>query len=336
MILDVKKLPKKIGEINQFVKNENSSGCTLYSYSIKGQMSIVCLIDDFEIEENFAVDNKTLEMVKILSPITDVIVDGKTFTIKSSKGNYKAKLLQNRLFEKPNINFDLSFKTDLKRLKIASEFCSKNDKKPILTGVNVNSNGDINATDSFVAYRYVNKENVGKSCYTITIPSEFIDFVSKVVDEKEVVIKFNNNICAVEVGNIIYVNRLLNGNYPSLSKIFEIRNNAENINFDINDLKEKVAIAKNVGEQKDKPIFLTFNNGLLLANGENDFSSSLTNSNQKTCNNYEFTISLNNFATVLNNIIDNDKITIDYIDSVRPLFVEDNENEFLILPIRKD
>lgn len=335
MILDINKLPKKTGEINHFVKND-IGGCTLYSYSIKGQMNIVCLIDDLEIEEDFTIDNKALEMVKILSPVSDIIVDGKTFTIKSKKGNYKGKLLQNELFMKPNMNFEYSFKTDLNKLKIASQFCSKNEKKPILTGVNVNSNGDINATDSFIAFRYVNKENVGKTCYTITIPSDFIEFIGKVVDEDEITINFNKNSCAVEIGNIVYVNKLLDGNYPSLEKIFAVRNNATTIQFDIKELREKISISKNVGESKDHPIYLTFKNGTLLANGDNDFASYLTESNENTCRDYDFTISLNNFGAILNNITNNEKIIFDYIDSIRPLFVKDDNNEFLILPIRKD
>ena len=335
MIIDVNKLPKKIGEVNYFVKDENGC-CTLYSNSTKTQLNIVCKLDDLQIEESFAVDNKALEMLKVLSPITDVVVDGKTFTIKSSKGNYKAKLLNGELFIKPNMNFDYSFKANLNRLRIASQFCSKNDKKPIIMGVNVNSNGDISATDSFIAFRYINKEKIGENYNSITIPSEFIDFVSKVVDDSEVLIKFNKNSCAILIDNTYYISKLLDGNYPPLSKIFAVRNNAEHLQFDVKELREKISISKNVGESKEHPIYLTFENNTLLANGDNKFTSYLSENNQRTCGEYNFTITLNNFNVIINNVSDNDTMTIDYVDSVGPLFVEDNENEFLILTIRKD
>ena len=194
MALDVNKLPKKINEFNYFEKNENG-GCTMYSYSSKSDMIIVCELNDFEIEENFCIDSKAIEMLKVLSPIDKVSIN-KSFNIKSKKGNYKGKIIGEVLFTKPKINFEHSFEADFNLLKIASSFCATNTKRIILTGVNVNSNGDINATDSFVAYRHVNEENVGKTCYTITIPKEFVDFINKNIDIKDkITINFNYNSC---------------------------------------------------------------------------------------------------------------------------------------------
>ena len=49
-------------------------------------MIIVCELDNFEIENSFCVDNKALEMLKVLSPISEIVVD-KNFIIKSKKGS---------------------------------------------------------------------------------------------------------------------------------------------------------------------------------------------------------------------------------------------------------
>lgn len=334
MILDINKLPKKFNEFNYFEKNENGVGCTLYSYSIKSNMIIVCELDNFEIENSFCVDNKALEMLKVLSPIDEIVVN-KNFIIKSKKGSYKAKLIENNMFRKPTMNFQYGFKADLSRLKIASKFCAKTDKKPILTGVNVNSNGDINATDSFVAYRYVNGENVGVEIVSITIPSDFIDFISKITNENTINIDFNNNICMIQIDNIKYINNLLEGNYPNLSRIFESKYSASLFEFNINELKEKVEIAKNVGANKDMPIYITIANDTFIANGNNDFSGELNVVNNDRFE-YTFTISLDYLSDVLVCLKDNEKMELRYNGSVRPIFIEENGNEFLILPVRKE
>lgn len=334
MYLDVNKLPKKFNEFNYFEKREK--GCVLYSYSNKSNMTIVCELDDFEIDNDFCVDNKALEMLKVLNPINNVNIKNNSFIVESKKGKYKSKLIETNNFLKPKMIFENNFEIDLNRLKTASKFCSKNDKKPILTGVNANSNGDINATDSFVAYRYVNQKNVGKSCYVITIPSEFIDFISKTTNDSEVTINFNTNTCMIQIDNIKYINRLLEGNYPDLSKIFNARLNSNQIEFDINELKEKVAIAKNIGSNKDMPIYLTFNNDTFIANGSNDFASELSNVADYKDFDYKFTISLNYLSEVLNCLTDNEKVKLGYVESVRPIFIEENGNEFLILPVKRD
>lgn len=335
MNLDINKLPKKYNEFNYFEKNENG-GCTMYSYGLKSDMVIVCELDDFEIEKDFCIDSKALDMLKILNPINEIIVD-KTFVIKSKKGKYVGKLIENSSFNKPKMYFENSFNADFMRLKIASSFCSNSDKRPILTGVNVNSNGDINATDSFVAYRYINKENIGKTCYTITIPKDFVDFISKNVDIKdEITINFNYNTCMIKVDNIMYINNLLVGNYPSLSKVFETKNGANKIKFLVDEFKEKVSIAKNIGANKDMPIYITFENDKFEAYGNNDFSGELENISDYKGFDYRFTISLDYLGDILSYLKDDEKITLHYVGNIKPIFFEENENEFLILPIKRD
>ena len=240
------------------------------------------------------------------------------------------------MFRKPTMNFEYGFRADLSRLKIASKFCANSDKKPILTGVNVNSNGDINATDSFVAYRYVNEAKVENVLYTNTIPSDFIDFISKITNENFINIEFNNNTCMVTIDNIKYINNLLEGNYPNLSRIFESKSTANVIEFFTDELKEKVEIAKNVGANKDMPIYMTFENDTFVANGSNDFSGKLSNILDSDLFDYKFTISLDYLSDVLNSISDSEKISFYFTGSVRPIFLEDNGNEFLILPVKKD
>ena len=333
MCFDVKKLPKKINEYNFFEKNSNG-GCTLYSYGLKGDMIIVCELADFEIKKDFCVDSKAIEMLRLLSPIKEVQID-KTFVIKSTKGNYIGKLIGDVPFNKPRMNFENSFKADFSRLKIASGFCATTDKKPILTGVNVNSNGDINATDSFVAYRYVGNGN-NENPKSITIPSAFVDFIGKNVDKNEdVIINFNTNTCMIQIDNIKYINRLLDGAFPNLSKVFDSKINSHDLKFNINDLKDKINISKNIGANKDNPIYAIFTNNKFGAIGENDFVANLENKSNYN-ENYKFTISLDYLSKVLSNLVDNENIVVGYTEPVRPIFIEENGNEFLILPVKKD
>lgn len=82
MILDINLLPKKLNEINYFKKTDD--GCEIYSYNerIDTRNEVIVIKLDSEIENDFCVDSKALEMVKTLSPCEIEITD-KSFIIKS-------------------------------------------------------------------------------------------------------------------------------------------------------------------------------------------------------------------------------------------------------------
>ena len=176
-MLNIKLLPNKVNEINYFRKE--NQGCTLFSMSDKKTTVIICRLVDFEIDQDFCVDDKTINMIKLLNP-TDITIKDGTFFIKAKKGKYKAKLMKNQL-KNIDIENKYSINVNMNRLAIAKTYCSDNESKMALNGVNVNEYGDIVATDSYTCFRYLNKnaERTTDKPLNITIPREFIDFICK-------------------------------------------------------------------------------------------------------------------------------------------------------------
>lgn len=328
-MLDINKLPKKLNEINYFKKEP--FGCTLYSYSLKNDTTIVVELRDFEIDNDFCVESKVVDMLRVLSPITSIKVDN-VFEIKSKKGKYKATLLDNQL-KKPNMDFTKKFEVDFDRVLMASDFVDTKGTRVVLTGININSNGSINATDSYIAFRYINndyKEQLEENL-SIIVPKDFIGFVSKEFSGK-VKFEFNEQTCQLRKDNVKYITRLISGTYPSLDNIYNAKNNSQELVFDYKDFVEKYEVAKQVGQNSDKINCLRFSNNKFVALGENEFESELTTNSNIA---YDFALSQDKFDKVFSKISSaNEKLKMNYTNPTRPLFFEDNGNEFLLLPIR--
>ena len=331
-MIDVNLLPKKLNETNFFKKNENG-GCTLYSYSPRKNITIICELENFEIENDFTVNEKVIDMIRILSPITSLNITDKQITIKSTKGNYKARLLENT-YMIPAFEFKDKITIDINRLKIASCFASTTGKT-ILTGVNINSNGDIFASDSFIAYRYLANLDLPENAYekSITIPNEFIGFVAKEFNETvDIYFSSNRTTCMICDKNIKYVSRLLDGIFPNVNKVYQNNVGGENLVFDLEEFKQKFNIAKEVGKGFENYILLTFEDGKLIAKGNNEYEVELKPENQSI--DYSFAVAYDKLIPLINNV-KNSKLVFKYVDGLKPLFVEDGQNEYLILPLRK-
>lgn len=335
MIINVEKLPKKLNEFNYFKKEEK--GCTLFSYGIKSSLIIVVDFSELEIEKDFCVDNKSLEMLKLLSPC-EIEVENNNFIIKSKKGKYKSKLVENSTFVSPNLEFENQCNTNFERLKIASCFVSKSESRPILTGVHIDLNGGIEATDSFTAFRVVNNEFNKVECdldKSIVIPSQFIDYIAKnlYTEDKDITIYFNEKSCMIRTETSMFIHRLIAGKYPDLSRIFNNIKSNKTLRFYREELKEKITISKNLGvKMSNSNICVTFENGRLIAEGENDFDCELLNLNND--NDYQFTLALEKLDVVIENLT-NTEINIGYTGALYSLLFKDRDYEILLQPIRK-
>ena len=172
MILDLDLLPKKLNEINYFKKVRG--GCEVYSFASnptqRNEVIIISLNDS--IENDFCIDSKAINMARTLNPC-DITITDKNFIIKSQngKGQFTSRLLCDDLFDLSS-TFENEVVVDFDKLLKASSYVSKNEKKPVLTGVRLDNNGNVYATDSFKAYFY-NPNPLNKS--GITLPKHLID-----------------------------------------------------------------------------------------------------------------------------------------------------------------
>lgn len=276
MILDINLLPKKLSDINYFKKVDG--GCELYSYSAKLQLRnevIVINLPGVEIENDFCVDSRVIDMLRTLSP-ADITITEKNFIIKSKKGKYSGKLISENLFELSKEDLDYYTSVNLESLNKACNFTSKNDKKPVLAGVRVDNNGNVIATDSFTLYTY----NYNNNEYTLdgyTLPVNFISIIKSLTTDEEVNIYHNDNVAMFKLDNIKIYTRLISGGYPDVRKLIAT-NGIEVVNdIDRNDIIEKVEIASKLSVlgNEEKNIQIELSNNKLVAYGEDNFESEI-------------------------------------------------------------
>lgn len=320
-------LPNKVNEINYFKKEDK--GCTLYSYSNKNTITIVAELPDFDIPHDFFVDDKAINMLNLLAPIKSIDIDNVCMSIKGAKGKYKARFIEGNVIA-PNMNLENSITVDVERLKIASKFVSTNDTRPVLTGVNIKSDNSIYATDSYMAYRYISKQTVSEenANVEIVIHKSFIDYISSLYNDK-VQIFFNENTCMVKKDNISYVSRLLEGKYPDINRIYNGVKKLNKIVYDVKDLNEKLNIAS-ILDFSSKYCVVNFKNNTMNVKAENPYDAEIDVTYEKD---YEYNIALPRLKAVLSNL-QNDKMILDFEDNFKQLYIEENGNEFVLLPMR--
>ncbi len=273
MILDVSLLPKKLNELNYFKKIDG--GVEIYSYAenLKDRNEVIVIkIDGFEIDNDFCVKSKALDMVRVLNP-ADITITDKSFIIKSKKGKFTSKLI-NETFYNLFLNEEeaTTIEANIDTLNKASMYVSKNDKKPALTGVRLDANSNVYATDSFKAYLYQNGEFSDDG---ITIPVNFIKTIKDLTNDNNIKIIYNKNIAMIENNNIRIYTRLLDSAYPKMVGIFARGNNAEVVEIDKEEIVDRLGIASNVGLDDDKKIVVALSRNQIEVLGNNNFVSEI-------------------------------------------------------------
>ena len=265
-------LPKKLNKINYFKKEEK--GCTLYSYSdeLGNNPYIIVDLTDFEIEKDFCINDSTLLAIAKLQPNVELKFNEKGFIAKSSKGKYTAKYIQSNLIN-VNMNYDNQIKADLSILNRAVAFVSNNDKKPILTGVNING-GIVTATDSFKVYRNIATIENEIAVNQITIESELIKLVSSIFSENIVDTYYNNNTICFKENNIRVVGRLLEGKYPSLDAILS-QFTDEKHELNRNDILETIEFTKIAGANLKESCYISFEKNKIIGMGADTFEKEI-------------------------------------------------------------
>ena len=102
-----------------------------------------------------------------------------------------------------------AFKRCISKINFA---CGKNEKRPILTGINFGEFAV--STDAFKLARY--DETFGLNC---TIASSDISNLISILNTDEVLVRNNKHTATFEFGDTIYQTRLLEGNYPDTSRL---------------------------------------------------------------------------------------------------------------------
>lgn len=276
MIFNIE-LPKKINKFNYFKKNEEG-GCTLYSFNggVGNTQFIIAKYSELEIENDFAVVDSTLNAIVKLNPNVEVKLNEKSIVATSQKGKYIGKYI-NEECPTPYMEYNKTLPIDLEVLVKASQFVSNNEKKPILTGVNVNENGVVIATDSFKIYRY-NNDNGVENPTSITIPAKLIMLADSLFTNKLLFLKYNKNSFCISDNNISLVGQLLDGNYPVVAGIFN-KLNQEPCTINKNELLEAIDFTKITGanvDTKKVPIYVTLSKNHFIGKSDEMFEKDIS------------------------------------------------------------
>ncbi|WP_423363769.1 DNA polymerase III subunit beta [Mycoplasma sp. P36-A1] len=195
-------------------------------------ITIKCIIDnDLEI-----INTGSIVIPKFIVDITRKIddeylelelIDETMLLVKSNNSEFKINGISTDNYpiidfamNGDNLNLESSM---LKSIISETVFATSSEEiRPVLTGVNMSSNGSILtcvATDSFrLAKKDIKLENLFE--FKITVPSKCLNEVAKLLlDKQECKVYINQQRILFDLGKIIVQSRLISGNYPDVSKL---------------------------------------------------------------------------------------------------------------------
>lgn len=185
------------------------------------------LIEDVQ-EGSVVLQAKLLNNIikKLPEQSVSITMDDKLrVVIKSGKSKFKLNGMDAQEYPKlPNIAKENMFKIEASLLKdiINKTVFAVSTTRPILTGVNVQKHGKqlkFVATDSHRLSQVIVDQDVPDDI-SITIPGNSLKELNKILPDIEIVkLSFFNNLIMFEFGTTLFISRILDGNFPDISRI---------------------------------------------------------------------------------------------------------------------
>ncbi|MCR4898695.1 MAG: DNA polymerase III subunit beta [Acholeplasmatales bacterium] len=339
----------------------------IYLTSSNADISVEAIISDsslkIEQQGSICVDGQLIDVVRKADSkeINLFTLDDNLLFVKA--GSFEAKLPTMDYLEYPNIDyvsldnpFELNSKLLKELIKTTSFASSTSEKKPILTGVNFNNEAGIMKVISTDSYRLaqnicdVNQLDKNFEDFNLTVPAKSLNELIKIIDnfDGQVALYFSNNKLLCKFNNIRFQTRLLEGNYPSTSKLIKDEYPI-NISFNKDELLrslDKVSVLSPKDSLQDREITYsivkieimkdrTINISTSIQNGG---GTSLTLIPTKIETNEQLTIGLSSRYLIdalksFNSI----EVTLSFKDDHSPFIVKGNKENYLtqlILPVR--
>ena len=312
--------------------------------------------DDFRVEKEGSIIVSGKYMLDIVRKLPDKYINIEVFDeLKILIYTENSEFSLNGISEDeyPNINLDESkkkvtinnkvFKNIVNQTAFAS---SKEETKPVLTGINFNIVGDVlecNSTDSYrLANKVVKLEKSSEENFNIVIPSHNILEFTRILDDDEegnVEMHISNNKVLFIYKNLKFQSRLINGTYPNTSNLMP-KEDFLIVYTKLNDLYNVIDRASILTSDKDKNIVTLETNGnvLTLKSSSQEIGRVEEKMNITKNNEEEIRISfsakymmeaLKSFST--------ETVEIHFVGEIKPILVKSSEDETLtqlVLPIR--
>lgn len=217
----------------------------------------------------------------------------------------------------------------LKAINDVSFCCSKDLKRPILTGVSFGEKSII-ATDSYkLAF---NNTDLGLNCI---ISSRDLENLFSIIDNNiDIKITNNDNLANFEFKDITYQTRLLNGVFPNtmslINKSYSIK-----LSVNKNELIQALEMANLVNDNNRIAILDINENSLIVKNHKSQSGkyeeeiSCKCDEKLNICCNSDYLIEILHKLT-------SDTITINFINNKSPFKIETNGTIYVLCPIRAE
>ena len=218
----------------------------LYLSASDTDISIRCLIPTERIEEvvelgSIVIGGKYIvEIIKKLpnENITIEVMDGQKMIVSTANTEFNLNGINSNEF--PNLDLEetsepIILKASLIKKIISQTFfaTSKNESRPILTGINFKINGDLMeviATDSYrLAKKMIKLDRVIDKDINMVIPGKNLLELDKIIgdDKENLELHIFENKILFKYKDILFLSRLLSGAYPATSSIIPTEFNVQ-------------------------------------------------------------------------------------------------------------
>lgn len=305
------------------------------TFNQKTKQLVIYKVDDLVLSDDLLliVDDKTLNMIKLLYEDGGISIknEGNTVTIKGKNATYKASMLEKKSL--PIINDDnlICVKTSLKALKKATKFVSKSETRPALTGVFLQENGKVLATDSYKACLYnPNDLPAEEKPKQYILPTWFIDAIQSNDDEVE--IKVSPLTAMYENEDMTIYTNLIIGDIR-FENLFN-RSITSELRVDKTDLSKELSIMSSLAEKNAIVKFNVSKRNLILStNSElNAYETVIALENGFSTSDILTGFSLEYLQAITSSC--DEEINIMYSGPLNLFHIKSKEDRFILLPVR--
>ena len=312
---------------------------------------------EIETTGSVLVDGKTFcNVIRVLRNGTiEFNREGTSLNIFAGKSKYQLNTMS--ASDYPNIDFNVMGKTLDMPMKEFTDIIKKtivsvgtSEKKPILTGVNLESDGSkikFTATDAFRLSRYEFEKGNGEA-FNITIPATGLNELLKCdTNYEDATIEFSMNKIVFKFGGTVFITRLLEGNYPATDKLLDL-DFTDHIKINREDLINAVERISIISPNDSKEKEIAYNVVKFKVMDENNIKISVDNiqlgraheilelADKVAIVGKEFAFSGKNILSALYSY-DSEYVTLNYLNEAKP-FTITSENDLnlrqLVLPVR--
>jgi len=265
-----------------------------------------------------------------------IIVNGTNFNIPLIK-NYKYK----GIFDiKMNNTFNIVIQKDknfIEEIKNQIKFCSSDELRPILTGVNFEFTKNelkLIATDSHILH--IKQINIDSDIdQNFIVPFEVLKIISKQKTDNNIKMTFNKDIIKIYIDNMIVTSRFITGKYPNYNAIIPFYNKTK-IKIDRKKVIEKLNLIKDsVNKYTQLIIFKVDNNTMDILTDTETQKIQISKNNS---DNFKFAVNYKKLLIILKTYTEKDLtlyINSDGIDNIRkPIILKNDKNLSLIMPVK--